>query len=714
MREQLEKLVTAGKLSRQNLDGLVKLAENGFCFHKTWGVGKILSIDTVFARMTIDFKDRKGHTMELNFAVQVLKPISKDHILAQKLTNLDELKKLAATNHLELIKMVLKSYGNKATAMQIQQILVPDVIHDDWKKWWETAKMQIKEDGHFVLPRKINDPIIYTETVKSTHERLVDDFYQARGLKARVLIASEILKNLSEFPDKETVVGELVEKLNSEIATHQRTQPGVAIEAIFVRDDLLSAAGLEPSPGSVTVADIWSQLPSLATVLEQVPSPKHRRLLNTFKIAYPDKWREILLETINSVPWRLVPELAHILMEDENIEIFREHLSRLINQHTASSDLLYWIAKELTEKRLEVFSDLVGAELLRAMLAAIERDILNEKKSNKLADILADEPELVLDLLRTAELDVIKDITRSIQIFTGFNDMDRRALLGRIVKTYPSLKSLLTRETAKHESVLIVSWESLEKKKKEYDELVQKKIPQNSRDIAHARSYGDLSENHEYKAAKEAQKLLFQQKYELEKMLAMAQGTDFSNPNTAVVSVGTKVELTDLSSMRRETYSILGAWDFDEEKGIISYLSPMAKAMIGKKPGETFEFGQEPHKTTYKIESIKPAFEQTIVNGQPPIQSASHQPEQTLQTGISQNSALQTGAAQEQAQATLISASSETDKSSGNGAPGVSGESLNYSEQTAASASEVGDNFNPTVLDNIEPANNQARNSETN
>jgi transcription elongation factor GreA-like protein len=72
MREQLEKLVTAGKLRRSNLEGLVQLAESGFCQHRNWGVGKILSIDTVFARIIIDFKDHKGHSMDLNFAVGVL------------------------------------------------------------------------------------------------------------------------------------------------------------------------------------------------------------------------------------------------------------------------------------------------------------------------------------------------------------------------------------------------------------------------------------------------------------------------------------------------------------------------------------------------------------------------------------------------------------------------------------------------------------------
>ncbi len=340
MREQLEKLVTAGKLQRQYLDGLIKLAENGYCLHKTWGVGKILSIDTVFSRITIDFKDRKGHSMELNFAVEKLKPIPRDHILARKLTNIEELKELAATNHLELVKLVLKSFGNRATVTQIQQVLVPDIVHDDWKKWWETAKEQIKHDGHFILPRKLTDPLVYTETAKTPQERLLDNFYSARGLKARVQVAMEILKNLNEFQDKETVVQEIVDKLNSEINTHQRTQPGVALEAIFVRDDLLSAAGLSPAPELLKASDVWAQNPSLEIVLEQVPTPKHRRLMQSFKAAYPEKWRELILDSINSVSWKFVPELAHLMMDNENIEFFKEYLSRLINQHSASSDLL--------------------------------------------------------------------------------------------------------------------------------------------------------------------------------------------------------------------------------------------------------------------------------------------------------------------------------------------------------------------------------------
>ncbi len=135
MREEFEKLVAAGKLERHLVEPLTQLTTSGYCMHRSWGFGKITTVDTVFARFTIDFPGKPNHTMDLAFAAQSLKPIPKDHILARKASDLDSLRQMAALNHLELIKVVLKSYGNRATVDQIQAALVPDVIKDDWKKW---------------------------------------------------------------------------------------------------------------------------------------------------------------------------------------------------------------------------------------------------------------------------------------------------------------------------------------------------------------------------------------------------------------------------------------------------------------------------------------------------------------------------------------------------------------------------------------------------
>src|SRR5438046_2914082 len=229
MKEEFEKLVAAGKLNRQHVDLLVTLTENGYCYHRSWGFGKITTVDTVFARFSIDFQNKAGHTMDLGFAAESLKPIDPNHILARKVADLEGLRQMAALHHLDLIKLVLQSYEGQATIEQIQQLLVPDVIRDDWKKWWETAKRELKKDGHFQVPIKKSEPIIYQVKEVSLQQRLLEEFRAAKGLKARITVASELLKNSHDLTDKEAAAKEVIPALNSEIASYQRTQPAVAL-----------------------------------------------------------------------------------------------------------------------------------------------------------------------------------------------------------------------------------------------------------------------------------------------------------------------------------------------------------------------------------------------------------------------------------------------------------------------------------------------------
>src|SRR6185295_210765 len=121
MREEFEKLATGGKINPKHIETLTVLAQTGYCVHRSWGFGRITTVDTVFARFLIDFPNKPGHQMDLGFAADSLKPVSPDHILAKKASDLDGLRKLAALDHLAVIKMVLNSYGGKATITQMQQ-----------------------------------------------------------------------------------------------------------------------------------------------------------------------------------------------------------------------------------------------------------------------------------------------------------------------------------------------------------------------------------------------------------------------------------------------------------------------------------------------------------------------------------------------------------------------------------------------------------------
>ncbi len=600
MKEEFDKLVAAGKLAQKHVESLVNLAQSGFCLHKSWGFGKITTVDTVFARFTIDFNSKKNHAMDLEFAAESLQPIPSDHILARKIADLQTLREMAALHHLDLIKLVLQSFGGRATLEQIRQILVPDIIQDDWKKWWEAAKRELKKDGHFQVPAKKSEPLIYQVKEISLQERLMADFRAAKGLKARLSLAHEMFKNLSDLTDKKTAVTEIVATLNTEITSYQRNQPAVALEAIFVRDELREAVGLPAAENEISSKAFWSHETKVGPLLEQIPAAKHRRALQSFQEANPALWPEALLGSLNYVSAKLATEFAHALIEGGKLEQLKETISKLISRHTASSDLLLWLAKE----RSDSFADILGPEVFRAMLTAMERDQFKEKRSNKLRDYISANPSLLVELISSADAEIIKDLTRALQLSPCFDDVDKRSLLGHIVKSYPAIQPMISGEAAKTESTFIVSWESLERRRNEYADLVQKAIPANSKEIAIARSYGDLRENHEYKAAKETQKILMRRKSELERDLGRARGTNFVNAKTDTVSPGTKVTVTDLDTKQQEIFSVLGAWDSDPDQGVISYLTPVAQSLLNKKAGDEVEFEMDGNKKRYHIDSI--------------------------------------------------------------------------------------------------------------
>jgi transcription elongation GreA/GreB family factor len=621
MREEFEKLAAAGKIEGRHVEPLTKLAEGGCCTHRSWGFGKIKTMDTVFARFTIDFPGKAGHTMDLAFAAETLKPIPKDHILARKTNDLEAVRQLAA-HHLDLIKLVLNSFGGRATSDQIQQVLVPDVIRDDWKKWWETAKREMKKDGHFIVPTKKTEPVVFQAQETSLQDRVLGDFRAAKGLRARILVVAEVLKMASDLPDKAAAANEIITALNADIASHQRTQPAVALEAVFMRDELRTVAGLQPAAGEITDAQIWLQDGiKFGQVLEQIPAAKHHRALESFKASNPDRWPEMVRGALTASSSKLCRELASLLIQGGKMDLLKETLARLISQHTAGSELLLWLGRD----RNDSFADILGPEVFRAMLTAMERDQFNEKRSNRLREFILDDQELLGELTASADIEVIKDLTRALQLSTVFDDMDKRSLLARLVKAHPAIQSLITGEQTKQDSSLLVSWDSLERRRVEYQDLVQKKIPANSKEIAIARSYGDLRENHEFKAAKEMQKVLMRQKQELEAQLMRARGTDFSNTTTDAVNIGSVVVATDLGTNQPETFTILGAWDSDPDKGVISYLSPVGAALLNHKPGEEVEFEFHGAKHRHRIEKIEAWKSEAPVA--PPAATAEAQPQ---------------------------------------------------------------------------------------
>ena len=122
--------------------------------------------------------------------------------------------------------------------------------------------------------------------------------------------------------------------------------------------------------------------------------------------------------------------------------------------------------------------------------------------------------------------------------------------------------------------------------------------------IEEARSHGDLSENAEYHAAKEQQGWTEARVAELEDKLSRAEIIDISKLSGDTVMFGAKVTLIDEETDEKTAYQIVGEFEADVKKGKISVSSPIARAIIGKKKGDSVEVNTPGGGKSYEIAKV--------------------------------------------------------------------------------------------------------------
>lgn len=153
-------------------------------------------------------------------------------------------------------------------------------------------------------------------------------------------------------------------------------------------------------------------------------------------------------------------------------------------------------------------------------------------------------------------------------------------------------------------SIQYVTKETLEQMKAELQHLKGVERPAASRAIAEAREKGDLKENAEYDAAKEAQGMLEAKIAALEGALSQVRVLDENSIDTSKVSILTKVTMTNLKTKKQVTYQIVSEQEADLKAGKISVTSPIGQGVLGKAIGETAEVIAPAGKLQFKIDDI--------------------------------------------------------------------------------------------------------------
>jgi transcription elongation factor GreA len=153
-------------------------------------------------------------------------------------------------------------------------------------------------------------------------------------------------------------------------------------------------------------------------------------------------------------------------------------------------------------------------------------------------------------------------------------------------------------------SVQYVTKETLEKLQAELQHMRGVERPAASKAIAEAREKGDLKENAEYDAAKEAQGMLEAKISQLEGVIASARVLDESSIDTSRVAILTKVTITNLATKKKITYQIVSEQEADLKAGKISVTSPIGKGLLGKEVGDVAEVQVPAGIVKFKVEEI--------------------------------------------------------------------------------------------------------------
>ncbi|MEM9016981.1 MAG: GreA/GreB family elongation factor, partial [Verrucomicrobiota bacterium] len=556
-----------------------------------------------------DFEDKPGHEMGMKFAGLSLTPIPSDSFLARRLESLEDLQALASEDPIGLVKLVLSSNDDRIFLDQLEGALKGKVIPEGkYKSWWESTKKKLKDNNQFIVPAKRTEPLEMRGEDFDPSEGLIQDFQDARDLKAKVKAVEAIIKDLPAFKEKQDKLEALVDEISDIAKKGVKLQYAPAVELLVIREELESKLkNHTPPEDQITVAEVLaSDEEAVPGLFEELSLTRFRQVLKSFPAAFGEEWVPKLLSMIPVSNLRSIGEIASFLEGENEKDALVAHMAEGLQQRTLASDSLAWICRERKGLAQTLFSPTLSLNVM----SSLESDQLNDegavRSANRLRDLVADDRKLIPDLIEGANINTIRNFTGRLINSASFDELTRKSLVARVIKLHPEVQDLITRGDRKEEEVLIVSEESLAERKESYDRLIKEEIPQNREDIKIARSYGDLRENFEYKSAKEYQRVLMKRQGDWERDLRIAQPTDFSNPDTSKASIGTVVSLNPIDAADSPlTYTILGAWDSNPDEGVLAYLSERGAEILDKKVGEEVEFPEGTGETKkYKIATI--------------------------------------------------------------------------------------------------------------
>lgn len=572
-----------------NYELLSHMEKGNFVFHTGgWGVGEIVDVSLVREQLSLEFDYVPGKK-ELSFvtAFKTLIPIPDDHFLALRFGSPDLLEKKAKEAPVEIIRMLLRDLGPK-TAAEIKDELCDLVIPiEEWTRWWQTARAKVKKDTMIATPEDIREPFRLRKT-EVTHEERLQKVLENKP-DANTLIQM-VYTFLRDFPEtlknnefKATLIARLTEMLSfKEISAVQELQ------IHFFLQDLNT---IKDYPAITEIIKRFETIEQIINSVE-VLSFKKRILMEARK--HRPEWKESFLNLLFKVDQ--APLRDYLLSELSSAEVDAELKQKFQDLYTTPSrypEAFMWYFQKLQTQSAIPFNDKQGKirffEGLLILLSHIENNPDQREMVKKIHALLsAGRFAIVRQMMQGSSVDDVKEFLLLASKCHSLSDHDQKIFHSLAEVVHPSLVKTRKKQDPSMDQEFQVLWttsEGYQKLQQRIQQIATVETVENAKEIEVARSHGDLRENAEFKAALEKRDRLQSDIKLLSEQLNHARVITKEDISTEEVGVGVIVDCTN-GKGEKISYTLLGPWDADPDKNIISFQSKLAQTLKGKAVGD--------------------------------------------------------------------------------------------------------------------------------
>lgn len=583
-----------GALSKYDL--IAHLAKGNIVFHTGgWGTGEIIEVSLVREHLVIEFEHVSGRK-DLSFAnaFKTLIPLPSSHFLARRFANPDDLEREGKEDPVGLLKLMLRDLGPR-TASEIKDELCELVIPEkDWTKWWQGARARAKKDPFIETPDALKDPFCLRKRELTPEERLKTMMHNKTDLNQFI---QTIYTFVRDTPNA-LKTGEIKQNLQNKLLEALKT-PGLSKEQ-NLQITLLLEQFFSYQPKDQSIAQQIQHIQNIEEIIQSIDILAFKkRILVAIKENRKD-WDHLFLSLLFTISQaQLRDYLLKELNQGETRRLLENKLKELSQKPQQHPEMFVWYFQKLIAQDDDSlsFQDKQGQELFFeaffVLFHYLEGQPDQRELLKKMYNLLSNKRyALVRQQLQGTSLEYTKEFLLLASKCRTLSDHDMKILRSLAEVVHPSLAPPKQRRASQTESGQEILWTTEEGYLKTQDRVRQigtVEMIENAKEIEAARALGDLRENSEFKFAQERRARLQSELKTLSDQLNRARIITKDDVHANEVSVGSIVELLDAKGQSLR-YVILGPWDADPERHILSFNSKFAEAMMGKKKGEKFQF----------------------------------------------------------------------------------------------------------------------------